>query len=193
MKRFHPTLIALTVCVLPLAAHAQPTTQPISKDYSNSTVVTRMMAFDKKHDGKLTKDEITDDRLLPLFDQADTNSDGVVTKQELMTLAAKLDIQTDRRNGPGGPGGRRGGPGAMGGPGRGFGGPPQPGQILPSFMQDSLDLTDDQKKQLDALQSEVNQKLANILTKDQNDRLSQMGRRGPDDGGPDNGPGGPPR
>jgi hypothetical protein len=52
-------------------------------------------------------------------------------------------------------------------------------------------LTDDQKKQLDALQTEVNQKLATILTKDQNDRLSQMGRRGPGDHGPDDG--GPPQ
>jgi hypothetical protein len=42
--------------------------------------VKRMMAFDKNKDGKLTRDEITDKRLLRLFDRADTNKDGVVTK-----------------------------------------------------------------------------------------------------------------
>ena len=39
-----------------------------------------------------------------LFDQADTNKDGVVTKEELMALAAKLDAESAR--GGGGPGGR---------------------------------------------------------------------------------------
>src|SRR3954462_12835893 len=83
--------------------------------------VARMMAFDKKKDGKLTRDEITDERLLRLFDQADTNKDGVVTKEELMALAEKLEADAGPggdRGGPGGPGGR--GPG---GPGGGPGGP----------------------------------------------------------------------
>ena len=83
-----------------------------------------MMAFDKNKDGKLTKDEMTDERLLRLFDQADTNKDGVVTKEELMALAAKLDAEAPRAGGRGGPGGvarrsRRpggGGPGGRGGP-----------------------------------------------------------------------------
>jgi EF hand len=51
--------------------------------------VTRMMTFDKNKDGKLSRDEITDERLLRLFDRADTNKDGVVTKEELEALAAK--------------------------------------------------------------------------------------------------------
>jgi hypothetical protein len=44
-------------------------------------------------DGKLTKDEVTDPRLRRFFDQADTNKDGVVTKEELMALAAKIDAE----------------------------------------------------------------------------------------------------
>ena len=40
-----------------------------AKDYSNAPLVVRMMAFDKKNDGKLTKDEITDERLKRLFDR----------------------------------------------------------------------------------------------------------------------------
>src|SRR5437868_13131165 len=102
------------------------------KDYSNSSIVKKMMAFDKNGDGKLTKDEVTDPRLHRLFDRADVNKDGVVTKDELMALAAKLDGDAgpgdDRRGpggrGPGGPGDRP--PGDRGPGDRGPGGPPQP-------------------------------------------------------------------
>src|SRR4051812_42210915 len=68
--------------------------------------VDRMMAFDKNKDGKLTRDEVTDERLLRLFDRADTNKDGEVTKDELEALAAK-EMQGGGRGqgGPGGPGG----------------------------------------------------------------------------------------
>jgi len=106
---------------------------------SNSTIVTRMMAFDKNKDGKLTKDEVTDVRLHALFDRADTNKDGVVTKEELMALAAKLEADMGQDGGrggfggpggrgPGGPGGRGpGGPGGRGPGGRGPGAPDGPG------------------------------------------------------------------
>src|SRR5207244_4312802 len=88
--------------------------------------------------------------------------------------------------GPGaddGPGGR--GPGGQGGSGgRGPGGftPPRPGQILPQFIQDRLNLSADQKKQLEDLQKDVDSKLAKILTDDQKKQLEQMrpgGRGGP--------------
>ena len=179
-----------------------------AKDYSNAPLVVRMMAFDKKKDGKLTKDEITDERLQRLFDQADANKDGVVTKEELMALAAKLDAEVGPRGrgpddrGPGdrGPGGPPGGPGdrGPGGPG-GFGPPPRPGQILPGFIQNALKLTDDQKKQLDDLQKEVDAKLDKILTDDQKKQMKEMrpprgpgGRDGPP-GPPPGGPDGPDR
>jgi hypothetical protein len=178
------------------------------KDYSDAPIVVKMMAFNKKKDGKLTRDEVTDERLLRLFDMADTNKDGIVTKEELMALAAKLDAENAQ--GPGGdrggrgPGGDRGpgdrgpgGPGGLGGPG----GPPEPGQILPTFLQEQLKLTDDQKKQLADLQKDVDAKLAKILTDDQKKQLKDMrdnpgrggpGGRGPGGrGGPGGGPGGP--
>src|SRR6185312_1161595 len=79
----------------------------------------------------------------------------------------------------GGPG--RGAPGGPGGRG-GFGPPPQPGQVLPARLQDDLKLTDDQKKQVADLQSEVDTKLAKILTADQLKQMKQMRGRGP--GGP---------
>src|SRR5439155_19649624 len=88
---------------------------------SVDAIVARMMAFDKNNDGKLTRDEITDERLLRLFDQADTNKDGVVTKEELMALAAQLAAEAPA------PGGRPGGFGGPGGGGPGGFGPGGPG------------------------------------------------------------------
>ena len=83
-----------------------------------------MMAFDKNGDGKLTKSEVTDERLHRLFDRADADKDGSVTKAELTALEAKES------------GSFRGGPGGFGPPG-GPGGPmmapPRPGEILPRF------------------------------------------------------------
>jgi EF hand len=210
-----------------------------SKDYSNSSIVTGMMAFDKSKSGKLTKEMVTDARLRRLFDRADANKDGVVTKEELMALAAQLDAeypQGEGRGGFGGPGGRGpggpgpggggrggrgpggrgpGGPGAGGpggrapannpaGPGPGgrggldgprggpggpgeFGGPPRPGRILPPFLQDNLNLTAEQRKQLDELQKDVDTKLGKILTAEQKKQLEEM-RPGFGPGAP----GGPP-
>src|SRR5579872_1944517 len=95
----------LPVALVALALLSQAVAQPSGgktgeepakkdqKDYSNSSLVVKMMAFNKKKDGKLTKDEVTDPRLHRLFDMADANKDGVVTKEELMALAAKLEAE----------------------------------------------------------------------------------------------------
>jgi spore coat protein CotH len=80
----------------------------------------------------------------------------------------------------------------------GFGGAmafrmPQPGEILPSFTQDMLKLTPEQKKQLAALQKEVDGKVEKLLTEEQRKQLKDMRDRGPGAfafGGPP-GPGGP--
>lgn len=98
----------------------------------------------------------------------------------------------------------KGDPKTKGGFGKGgFGGgrfgPPQPGQILPTFLQDQLKLTDDQKKQVEALQKEVDDKLARILTDDQKKQLKEMRERRPGGFGGGFGkggfgpPGGPPK
>ena len=201
MRRFAPILAFAVTATLFTLATAQPPTgkggEP-AKDYSDSSIVTKMMAFNKKKDGKLTKDEVTDPRLHRLFDLADTNKDGVVTREELMALAAKLDAEF----GPGGPG--KGGPKGKGGfdgpdkkgskdkgPG-GFdddkkgpkdkgpkGPPPRPGQILPDFIRDMLELTAAQNKQLDELQREVNERLGKILNDDQKAKLKEFEKKGP--------------
>lgn len=87
----------------------------------------------------------------------------------------------DFRHGPG-PGGQmasgpqgQGGPGERGGPGFGPGGPPRPGEILPSFVQESLNLSTDQIEQLAALQTLVDERLQSILTKDQQLQLQRDG------------------
>src|SRR5262249_22759038 len=76
--------------------------------------------------------------------------------------------------------------GGGGGPGRGgFGGPPQRGQILPSFLQEHLSVTADQQKQFEELQKEVDGKLTKVLNDAQRKQL-----REPPGGGGRGGPGG---
>ena len=75
---------------------------------------------------------------------------------------------------------------------------PQPGQIMPAFLQEQLKLTAEQKKQLEELQKEVDAKLEKILTTEQKKSLSEMrvpfggfGGPGPGGFGGPGGPGGP--
>jgi hypothetical protein len=82
--------------------------------------------------------------------------------------------------------------------GKGFGGfgmgmMATPGQLISTGIQEMLKLSDDQKKQLDALQKEVDAKLDKLLTEDQKKQLKEMKDRGPGRGfgGPPGGPGGP--
>ena len=158
---------------------------------SPETFVSRMLAFDKNGDGKLTKSELTDTRLQRLFDRADADKDGVVTREELTALATK-----ERSNDDGFPGGGPGGfgppGGGPGGPG-GFGGPPRPGEVLPPMARRALQLSEEQTQQLDALQKEVDDRLAKILSEAQRKTLAELRNRGPmGPGGPGGGPGGPP-
>src|ERR1700759_5727980 len=138
MSRFLASLI------LAFAALAQSQPQNAPQNTTADAFVARMMAFDKNNDGKLTRSEISDQRLLPLFDQADANKDGVVTKDELIAL---YSVQQSSMSGDRGPGGR-GGFGLDGGPGGRPGGrgmrPPEPGQVLNARMREALQLTDGQ-------------------------------------------------
>jgi len=72
--------------------------------------------------------------------------------------------QQRRRRGPGG------GPGGQ--PFGRFGG--TPGQILPPALQQRLELTNDQKEQVEKLQKEVTEKLNKILNEEQRKRLEEM-------------------
>jgi hypothetical protein len=84
-------------------------------------------------------------------------------------------------------------PGGFGPPG-GFGGPPRFGDLMPRFLADRLKLTDEQKKQVAALQKEADGALDKLLKEDQKKRLKEMqqGFAGGPGGPPPGGPGGPP-
>lgn len=152
--------------------------------------VNRMMSFDANQDGQLTKEEITDSRLISLFDRADANADGKLTKEELTAEFTK-EAASLAQGGRGFPGGGPEGPGGPGGPGAGGPGGPPIGQVMPDFVQDELKLTNAQKRRLEALQKTVDARLAEILTDEQKQQLAEMTNRGP--GGPGRpGPGGPP-
>ena len=56
--------------------------------------------------------------------------------------------------------------------------PPRPGQVLPEFVADQLNLTDEQREQLTALQTQVDERLAEILTDPQKEQLEQHGEHG---------------
>jgi Spy/CpxP family protein refolding chaperone len=204
-------ILGLSFGLLALAAAQEPKDRPTDKeakkaadkeDKANSpatkSFVDALMAFDKNKNGKLEKSELIDPRLRQMFDRADTNKDGVVTKEELAALAERMREENGRRAGfgpPGGAGGPPGGPPGQFGP-RGFG-PPAPGQIVPPFLQERLKLTAEQKKQLEALQKEIDSKLDKILTEEQRKQLKEMrrgfGPRGPGGPPPGDGPSRPPR
>lgn len=88
-------------------------------------VVTVMMGFDKNKDGQVTREEVTDTRLLRLFDRADAGKKGVVTRDQFTKLAADLAAEEQTfgggkgdKGGKGPPKGEKGGPppGDKGGP-----------------------------------------------------------------------------
>src|SRR5205823_1931691 len=98
-------------------------------------------------------------------------------------------------DGKGGFGQGKGGfgqPGGKGGFGGGFGQRSQPGQIMSTFMQEQLKLTDDQKKQVADLQKDVDAKIEKMLTDEQKAQLKQIKEAGAGGfGGRPGGPGAP--
>jgi hypothetical protein len=129
MTRNRVGLALALVCAggfpLTVSAQGQPG-KKASNDKGASSIVVRIMAFDKNGDGQLTREEITDERLIRLFERADVNQDGVVTREELTAVAKKMEAEMGTGGGrgqSGRPGGGFGGP-PDGGPGGGFGGPP---------------------------------------------------------------------
>lgn len=188
-------LAAIPLVMAQQSGNSRVSSTTKTKKAGGNSLESRLMSFDANKDGKLTKAEVTDERLQRLFDRADANHDGVVTRQELTALAAREPAGVRGGFGFGGPGG-------PGGPG-GFGmRPPRPGEVLPAMLRDRLELTAEQSKQVDALQKDVDARLAQILNEDQKKQLEEMRSRGPGGfgpppgggfrpGGPRGGPGGP--
>jgi hypothetical protein len=88
------------------------------------------------------------------------------------------------------PDGTGGGGPRAGGPASRPSGPPRFPHLIPPFAAEKMNLTDDQRKQLDDLAKEVKAKLEKILTPEQMEilREARPPRMGP--GGPGNGQGG---
>ena len=84
--------------------------------------------------------------------------------------------------GGGGGFGQPGGGGFGGGFG-GFGGGGQPGTVLTTNVQDQLKLTEEQKKELEAIQKDVDAKLEKMLTEEQRKQLKDLRDRQPGRGG----------
>ena len=162
--------------------------------------------------------------LSQMFDSADSDGDGLLSKEEVTAAMSNRrgGMQRVSQQGrgaqhgqgrPGGPGGRgaHDGPGAHGdpegerGPGAhrgpqgergpddhagrpsgGLGGsPPRPGQVLPDFVVEALNLNPRQQRQLAALQTEVDKRMAALLTDEQQAQLENTQHRGPHgEGGP---------
>ncbi|MCA9053053.1 MAG: EF-hand domain-containing protein [Planctomycetaceae bacterium] len=160
---------------------------------------TRLMSLDANQDGRLVREEVTDSRLQSMFVRADRDKDGEVTSQELAALYERESTAGGSSDGRG-PDGRGFGPGGppdgdfgrdgpmpregFGGQGRGpQGGPPRPGEVLPPFVREQLNLSRKQTQELDELQRMVDQRLSRILTEEQMSQLQQP-RRGGGPGGP---------
>lgn len=170
-------LLALTLSAINLVAE-QPR-GPARYDSSLDAFIARMMAFDANHDGKLTRSEITDERLLELFDRADSNHDGIVTRAELKAL---YTAESGRFMGDHGPAPGRGGPPHDDHGGMGRGGPPsrqRPGEVLSETAQRMLNLTPEQKAGLAEIQRDVDARLDRLLTADQKSQLKHLDGHGP--------------
>jgi outer membrane protein assembly factor BamB len=102
-------------------------------------------------------------------------SSPIVWGDKVFVTTAISDKQKKPSGGFGGPGGFDGPGGFEDGPGGfgGFGRPSQTGQVLPSFLQEVLELTAEQKKQVDEFQKEVSGKLDKLLTDEQKKQLKE--------------------
>ncbi len=58
-------------------------------------MVETLMAFDKDHDGKISKAELPE-RMQGMFDRADTNHDGFLTPDEIRALAKAQAADAER-------------------------------------------------------------------------------------------------
>lgn len=131
----------------------------------------------------LNLDENQTEQLAALQTMVDERLKEILTGQQRQQLQnarpprggrPSAGAQRSSRPGCGPPGGGRG----RGRGGRGDGGPPQPGEILPSFVKQSLNLTFTQTRQIDALQKEVFTQLQSVLTGAQQQQLLGAGPPG---------------
>jgi Spy/CpxP family protein refolding chaperone len=160
------------------AVDRRPPGPGAGRGVSADDLVERVMAFDKKKTGKVTKEDLPE-RMQHLVDMGDTNKDGALDREELKALAARLNRE-DRGpgRGPGGPGGPGRGPGGPGGPGRGPGGPGGPGgPFPPGALQQALDdlkLTGESKDKAQRLVDANRETTRKLLDQGRADLLAEL-------------------
>jgi hypothetical protein len=133
----------------------------------------QLMAGPEQDRLRLTEDQKKD--VLALQKAIDGRFDRVLTE------AQKKQIKSVFSPPPGPP------PGGLG-----PGDPQQPGKIFSPGQQDSLKLSDAQRRRLDEIQKEIDARLETLLTEDQKKQLQAMRRRPGDGPGRDGPPGGLP-
>jgi len=147
--------------------------------------------------------QMTDDqkaKLSKLHEEVATGLDALLTEEQRKQLKNPMPFG---RGGPprgrdsggrrdAGASGDRRGPGGFGRPGGPFGfTPPRPGEVIPSMIVESLDLSKKQSTELAEMQKRVDSQVAGILTKAQKSQLDEMQRffaGGPGAGPPGFGP-----
>ncbi len=163
-------------------------------------IVSRLLSFDRNRDGALTRNEMSDSRLLPIFERYDSNKDASLTREEIIA-GAEADSPGSTTAAPAAPQQ----PATFGGEGKpmiarptgiGGGGAPSPltkanspsvafpdgltrvGQVVPDDIKESLELSDKQKKQIDDLEKDIASRLDRILNAKQaqllKDRINQQ-------------------
>ncbi len=87
-------LLAAAAIIWLLAPNSARLRGRASTDVSGDLVET-MMHFDRNGDGKLDRSEVPE-RMQGLFDRADSNKDGLLTPEEIRTLAKAQALQVHR-------------------------------------------------------------------------------------------------
>lgn len=91
-------------------------------------IINQLMRMDFNNDGKLSKYEVTDQRLMQVFDQIDTSRDGFIAREELTQFFQQMNQQQggqgqqNQQNQQGQQKGQQGGGQGKGGMGMGMGG-----------------------------------------------------------------------
>ncbi|HUR54813.1 MAG TPA: EF-hand domain-containing protein [Gemmataceae bacterium] len=78
-----------------------PPIPPDARQVPANDLIERVMGFDKNGDGKISRDELPE-RMHALFDEGDTNRDGILDREEIRRLANRPPPDRDPPGRPGG-------------------------------------------------------------------------------------------
>ncbi len=175
MKR-HVLLSTALLCLgLAISVSAQPLQDGVGKKgqkgpggprppgqgggMDSTSPIDRIMSLDANGDGVLTPAEVTDQRLQDLCSEPMQTP----TVRSRSRIAGVVCCRVCQHGNGAGRWFRWSGNGTSAPEGGGMG-RPRPGEVLPGFMMDQLQLTNEQRQQIAELQKQVDAQLAAILT-----------------------------